>query len=143
VKLRVLAIAASLVGIGVSVYLTAVHYAGFTPACPPGAALNCEAVLSSAYAVIAGTTLPTSAAGILWFSVSAVLWMRRLPRARLAWSAAGLITVLYLVFIEIVRLGTVCVWCTVAHLLVVTIFLAALTGTGPATPALEDGRGEA
>ena len=117
---------ASVAGLGVSIYLTAVHYAGAAPACPANATINCEAVLSSAYGVIAGTLLPTSLTGIAWFSVNALLWTRPMPRARLAWSVAGLVTVLYLVFIEIVELGAICIWCTAAHVLVVGIFILAL-----------------
>lgn len=112
-------------GVAVSVYLTAVHVAGFAPACPVAGTINCEVVLSSGYALIAGTSVPTSVAGIAWFAVSAVLWSLRLPRPQLAWSVVGMITVLYLVFIEIVQLGAVCLWCTAAHVLVLTIFLIA------------------
>jgi len=58
----------------VSIYLTLLHFAGIVPACPVSGAINCEAVLSSSYALIAGTSLPTSAAEIVWFGVSALLW---------------------------------------------------------------------
>jgi len=123
---QVLALAAGLAGLGVSIYLTAVHYAGVPVACPANGSINCEAVLSSRYAVIAGTNVPTSAAGILWFAVSALLWTRRPGRVQLAWSAVGLAAVLLLVFVEIVLVGVICVWCTAAHVLVLVIFLVAL-----------------
>jgi uncharacterized membrane protein len=64
-RLQVLALAAGLAGVGVSVYLTVEHYAGFALACPAGAVINCEQVLSSPYAVVAGTSVPTSATGIV------------------------------------------------------------------------------
>jgi uncharacterized membrane protein len=121
------ALAASVAGVAISVYLTVVHYAGFAPACPVSGPINCEAVLSSPFAVVAGTTIPTSAAGIVWFAVSAALSLRPLGRTQLGWSALGLFAVLYLVFIEIVRIGAVCLWCTAAHVLVLLIFLIALT----------------
>jgi uncharacterized membrane protein len=121
------AFAAGIAGVAISVYLTVVHYAGFAPACPVSGPINCEAVLSSPFAVIAGTTIPTSAAGIVWFAVSAALSLRPFGRTQLGWSALGLFAVLYLVFIEIVRLGAVCLWCTAAHVLVLLIFLIALT----------------
>jgi uncharacterized membrane protein len=121
------AFAAGIAGVAISVYLTVVHYAGFAPACPVSGPINCEAVLSSPFAVIAGTTIPTSAAGIVWFAVSAALSLRPFGRTQLGWSALGLFAVLYLVFIEIVRLGAVCLWCTAAHVLVLVIFLIALT----------------
>jgi uncharacterized membrane protein len=124
---QVLALAAGLAGLGISIYLTAVHYAGVPLACPANGPIDCEAVLSSRYAVIAGTSVPTSAAGIAWFAVSVLLWTRRAGRVQLAWSALGLATVLFLVYIEIVQLGAVCLWCTAAHVLVVLIFLIALT----------------
>ena len=126
-RLQVLAIALSVAGVAVSIYLTVLHFIGFAPACPATGPVNCEAVLSSPYAVIAGTTVPTSAAGIAWFAISAVLWVRGFGRVLLAWSALGLVTVLYLVFVEIVRIGAICLWCTAAHVLVVAVLLIAVT----------------
>jgi uncharacterized membrane protein len=126
VSLRVLAVAAGVAGLGISIYLTAVHYAGVPLACPSNGTISCEAVLSSPYAVIAGTAVPTSVAGIVWFGVSTLLWISRFSRLQLVWSIAGLVTVLSLVFIEIVRVGAICIWCTAAHVLVVVIFLVAL-----------------
>ena len=121
-----MALAAGVAGVAISVYLTVVHYAGFAPACPVSGPINCEAVLSSPFAVVAGTTIPTSVAGIVWFAISAALSLRPLGRTQLGWSALGLFAVLYLVFIEIVRIGAVCLWCTAAHVLVLLIFLIAL-----------------
>lgn len=121
------AVALSVAGVGVSIYLTVLHFIGFVPACPVTGSINCEAVLSSPYAVILGTAVPTSASGIVWFAVSAVLWTRPFGRLQLAWSAAGVLTVLFLVFIEIVRVGAICLWCTAAHVLVVAIFLISLS----------------
>jgi uncharacterized membrane protein len=118
-RLQLVAFLASLAGAAISVYLTAVHYAGVPLACPSTAQVSCEAVLSSRYAVLAGTTIPTSAAGIVWFAVSAALWTRR-P----SWP---LLAVLALVFIEIVVLGAICLWCTAAHVLVVAIAVIALS----------------
>jgi uncharacterized membrane protein len=114
--------------------LTIVHYTSVPLVCSTTGAINCEQVLSSPYAVIAGTTLPTSAAGMVWFAVSAALAGMRLagpssslvPRLQLAWSAIGLTTIVGLVFIEIVVLGAICIWCTAAHTLVIAIFLLSL-----------------
>jgi uncharacterized membrane protein len=125
-RLKVVAILASVAGVAVSIYITLLHYAGFVPACPPSGAINCEAVLSSPYAVIGGTAIPTSAAGIVWFAVSAVLWIRPPGRLVLAWSFLGLLTVVYLLFIEIVLVGAICLWCTAAHAMVVVLVLLAM-----------------
>jgi uncharacterized membrane protein len=126
-RVQIAGLAISVAGIALSIYLTLLHYQGVVPACPVNGHINCDAVLSSRYAVIAGTTLPTSAAGLVWFAVSAVLWARPPGRLLLVWSALGLATVLYLVFIEIVQIGAICLWCTAAHLLVLILFLTALT----------------
>lgn len=129
-RVQLAGIVLSLTGVGVSIYLTVLHFIGFAPACPLTGPVNCEAVLSSPYALIARTAVPTSAAGIVWFAVSAVLWARPPGGAQLAWSVVGLAAVLYLVFVEIVRLGAICLWCTAAHLLVVALVLIALTVRG-------------
>lgn len=127
---RTVAVLVSVAGVAVSIYLTVLHYAGVVPGCPVTGPVNCEAVLSSPYALIAGLPVPTSAAGILWFGVSAVLWTRPLTWIQLAWAALGLATVVYLVFIEIVRLGVICLWCTAAHVLVIALVLGAVTVRG-------------
>ncbi|HYR48921.1 MAG TPA: vitamin K epoxide reductase family protein [Candidatus Eisenbacteria bacterium] len=121
-----LAVVASVAGLAISIYLTVVHYSTIPLACPANAVVNCEQVLSSRYAVIGDSGLPTSAAGIAWFLVSAALALLRRRRALLAWSSIGLLTVLVLVYIEIVKLGAVCIWCTAAHAMVLLIFLIAL-----------------
>jgi uncharacterized membrane protein len=125
---------ASLAGLGISVYLTVAHYSTIPLACPTGGVVSCEQVLSSRYAVIGGTGLPTSAAGMAWFAISvglAIAGLRsprpQLARVQLAWSAIGLATVIYLVYVEIVLLGAICLWCTAAHVLVLVIFLIVLS----------------
>ena len=126
-RAQMAALALSVAGVAVSIYLTLLHYAGITPACPATGTINCEAVLTSSYAVIAGTTIPTSAAGVVWFAVSAVLWGWRVGPVHLVWSAIGLATALYLVFIELVDIRVICLWCTAAHLLVFSIAIIAVT----------------
>jgi uncharacterized membrane protein len=126
-RLQLVAILASVAGVAVSIYLTVLHFAGVVPGCPVAGPINCEAVLSSRYAVIRGTGVPTSATGIIWFAISALLWTRPVSRAHLLWAGIGLGTVVYLLLIEIVRLGAICLWCTAAHILVVVIVLITLT----------------
>lgn len=126
-RVQVVGVVASVAGAAVSLYLTVLHYIGVVPGCPTAGPINCDAVLSSPYAVMAGTSIPTSAAGIAWFAISAALWVRPPGPVQLGWSALGLLTVVYLLFIEIVRIGAICLWCTGAHVLVVVLFLIALT----------------
>lgn len=131
-----LTLAASAVGLGVSTYLTFVHFAAAQLVCTVGGPVNCERVLGSGYAVIAGSSVPTSAAGIVWFGISATLAaamllgigrQSTLHAIQVAWSIAGLLTVVYLLFVEIVLVGAICLWCTTAHALVVAIFVLTVT----------------
>jgi uncharacterized membrane protein len=129
-----IAVLASVAGMAVSAYLTVVHYSVAPLACSSSGLVDCERVLTSPYAVVSGTALPTSAAGIVWFGATLALALVQLARPRspalatlqLVWAAIGLAVVLYLVFLEIVRLGSLCAWCTSAHVLVLLIFLLAL-----------------
>jgi uncharacterized membrane protein len=127
--------AAAACGLAISAYLTLVHAAGAPLVCSASGLVDCERVLSSPFGVIAGSAVPTSAAGLLWFAVSGAIglgWLaapeaRRLAQAQLVWAAGGLAVVLGLVFVEIVVLGTICAWCTAAHGLVLLTFLLAIT----------------
>jgi uncharacterized membrane protein len=122
------------VGVAISVYLTAVHYAHVPLVCTSNGVINCERVLSSSYSSVAG--VPVSAGGAVWFAVVGLmggLALRRGPEpawlqpAQVVWSFAGLLTVFYLVGVEVLALGVLCVWCTSLHvLIVVTVLLSIL-----------------
>jgi uncharacterized membrane protein len=126
-RLRLVAVVAGLAGLAVSAYLTVLHFQGVVPGCPTTGPINCDAVLSSRYAVVGGTSVPTSALGIVWFGVSAVVWIAGWRRAIYAWTGTGLAFVIVLVFTEIVLLGAICLWCTAAHILVLAQVLIAVT----------------
>jgi uncharacterized membrane protein len=126
-RLRLVAVLAGVAGLAVSVYLTVLHYQGVVPGCPTAGPINCDAVLSSRYALLPGTAVPTSALGIVWFATSAAFWIGGWRRAVYAWSVIGLASVIVLVFIEVVVLGAICLWCTAAHVLVLAQFLIAVT----------------
>lgn len=134
-----LMIAYAVIGIGISIYLTSVHYAKVPLACPATAVFNCAPVLKSAYSVVGSTGVPITIPGMAWFVVSAglaglALWARHrshpapewLPAAHLIWGVAGLAFILYLVYCEAVKLHVFCEWCTGVHFLVVLTFLTAL-----------------
>jgi len=130
---------ASIAGVGVSAYLTAVHYSA-PLICATGSLVNCEVVISSRYGELGPTGIPTAAAGLAWFLGSlglAAAQLRRPGRRRLLllhriWAAAGILSVLALVYIEVVLLGLICAWCTVAHVLVLVILLMLLAVRAPA-----------
>lgn len=125
--MKVVVLAAAAAGIAVSIYLTIVHANSTALVCSTTGVVNCERVLSSAYGTILGTPVPTAAAGILWFAVSGGLALAGWRDAQLAWGALGLLTVLFLLYVEIDLVGAICAWCTVAHVLVVITLVAVLT----------------
>lgn len=131
----------SVVGLGISIYLTIVHYnSKVSLLCTTGGVINCQSVTSSAYSVIPGTTIPITIPGMLWFVVLGALagvglwaaardveapsWLRLYT---LLWTIPGVAFVFYLLYCEIVLLGRICEWCTVVHLLTLAAFLVALT----------------
>lgn len=132
----------SVVGLGISIYLTIVHYnnSKVSLLCTTGGVINCQSVTSSAYSVIPGTSIPITIPGMLWFVVLGALagvglWaaargVEAPPQLRLytlLWTIPGLAFVLYLVYCEIVLVQRICEWCTVVHLLTLASFLIALT----------------
>jgi uncharacterized membrane protein len=127
----------SLLGVGISLYLTSVHYENVALVCSASGLIDCARVLSSAYSVVPGTTLPITIPGFGWCVVSASLAIvglfattgsgqRRIRIAQFIWALSGLLVVLYLVYVEIVRLHTICAWCTALHVLVLLLFLVTL-----------------
>lgn len=126
----------AVIGVGVSVYLTAVHYQAAPLVCSNTGFIDCSRVLSSVFSVVPGTQIPISVPGLGWFVVIGALAAlaafrgqerRDLRLAMLAWTALGMLTVLYLVYTELVRLHTLCIWCTSLHIIIFVMFLIAVT----------------
>jgi uncharacterized membrane protein len=124
----------AVLGLAVSGYLTAAHYASVPLACVTTGPVDCGAVTSSSFSVIPGTAVPITILGLLWFGTSAAAfwmeWRERepewLPAVHFALAAAGVLVVLYLVYAEIVVINRICEWCTLVHLLVIGMFFIAL-----------------
>jgi uncharacterized membrane protein len=130
----------ALLGLGISIYLTVIHYQGAGVAfCSTTGVVNCNKVTSSGNSVLFGSTVPITIPGMMWFIVSGgmalvallAIWRNRreparLRAAHLLWGILGMAFVLYLVYAEIVLLHTLCEWCTVVHLLTFATFLLAL-----------------
>src|ERR1041384_1502981 len=120
---QVFLLVCSLVGAAIAIYLTVVHYNESVPLfCSASGLVNCGFVLSSPYGVVLGTSIPTSVPGLAWCLVMAVLaivGLRARPRwlrpAQFVWALVALLTALYLVYVEIVRLHAICAWCSALH----------------------------
>ncbi len=122
----------ALIGTGISIYLTSVHYENVPLVCSASGLVDCARVLASSYSVVPGTTIPISVPGLLWCIAMGALaftaW-RILPGRRsvliaeLVLAITGIVTVLYLVYVELVRLHTICAWCTGLHVIILAMLL--------------------
>lgn len=121
----------SAIGLGLSIYLTTVHYDGQTLACTVSTYVNCNAVTHSAQSLVLGTQVPITVPGMFWFLVSGGLsaWalLGREPRwlapVQLVWSVIALLFVFYLVYTEVAVIHQICEWCTAVHLLILATLL--------------------
>ncbi len=116
-------------GVGVSTYLTIAHFSSSTLlACPETAAINCEKVTTSPQSAILG--VPVALIGLVFFAVMVIVnlprtWTRAtrtLRLVRLTLASGGVAFVLYLIYTELLTLHAICLWCTFAHALALSIF---------------------
>jgi uncharacterized membrane protein len=136
------ALGLSLAGLGVSIYLTIIHFT--SPKlllCSSNGTINCEKVLSSPEAMVFGV-FPVAVLGLAFYVFMVAInspwaWRSRLPViwwARLAGAVAGMGFVLYLIYVELIQVGNICLWCTSVHvitfLLFVLLVFTATLGTG-------------
>lgn len=128
--------ALTLIGLGISIYLTYEHYTGNkTLACSATATVNCVKVTTSQWSMIAG--VPVAVFGLIFFVGMVVLcapwvWAIRLPALdalRVAGSVVGILSALYLVWIELFRVDAICLWCTGVHIITLLLLGAVLWTT--------------
>ncbi len=109
----------SLLGLAISVYLTAYHYAGIPLVCSDKGVINCNNVLNSPISYIFG--IPIAVYGIPFFAVELALSLFTRNRdAVMLWNVLGIAMVAYFVYLEY-RIGNICIWCTSVHVIVVAL----------------------
>jgi uncharacterized membrane protein len=125
----------AVMGLGVSAYLTYVHFTNPAQlACPATGVVNCLKVTTSSQSEIFGH-IPVAVTGLAYFFGMTLLmtpWAWRaanpwIARLRLAGAVSGVGMVLYLVYVEAVQLKALCLWCTGVHILTFLLFLSVLT----------------
>ncbi len=118
----------SLAAVAIASYLTVTHYTDPAAlACPDTGIVNCTLVTTSSWSVVVG--VPLAVLGVVWAVVMTALttpWAWRsaarwVAGARLAVSGAGAAMVLYLVYVELFRIGAICLWCTAMHVTAVCL----------------------
>jgi uncharacterized membrane protein len=132
----------SVAGLGVSIYLTIAHYSSSSIlACSDKGVINCAKVTTSPESMVFGV-FPVAVLGLAFYVFMVAInspwaWRSRQPLiwwARLGGIISGIGFVLYLLYAEIVQIGSICLWCTSVHvitflLFVLLVFYATL-GTG-------------
>jgi uncharacterized membrane protein len=136
----------SLAAVAIASYLTVAHYTDPAAlACPDTGIVNCALVTTSSWSVVLG--VPLAVLGLVWAVVMTVLTVPRAWRsgagwvdgARLAVSGAGAAMVLYLVYVELFRIGAICLWCTAVHVTAVCLFGVILAGRAASTDPIPAG----
>ena len=125
----------TLIGLGLSIYLTISHYTDQAALfCQQNSVVNCLKVTTSPESEIFG--IPVAVLGLVFFVPMTVLnspwgWRSPLPVVRwlrLAGVAVGLIFVVYLVSAELVLIGSICEYCTGVHIVTLALFAVVVIG---------------
>ncbi len=124
-KIKSVILVASALGMLISAYSTYSHYGDATDTfCDITATLSCTTVNKSIYAEIGG--IPVALIGLYGY---ALILLLALGRAKTKWlfavSILGFVFSLYLTWIELFTLRTICILCVTSQLLILVITIAA------------------
>jgi uncharacterized membrane protein len=137
-KLKLLILMAmSVVGVAASAEVLIVYYTmGQTlPLCPNGNFLglhfDCDAVLGSRYSSVFGVPLELLALGYFLVNLGLVYLIafgsdkisHVSMRTLFGWRFIGIVLVPYLVFVEVILIKAICVYCTIMHVAIVADFI--------------------
>jgi len=125
-KLRRGMLVLTVVGLGVTIYLTYVHYSGTKPACTAGA--SCIKVQTSQWSKLAG--VPVALIGLIGYvSILGSLVMRDREESRLATLGLTLIGFLfsaYLTYRELFSIHAICEWCASSAVILTILLVCAV-----------------
>jgi uncharacterized membrane protein len=123
---RVASAVTAAAGLGISGYLTAVHYTGGTPVC--AVSHGCATVQQSEYAELAG--VPVALLGVLGYAAILVSLAidgehARTATAFLALTGAGFSA--WLTYVEIAELEAICSWCVASAVCMAALAILSTT----------------
>lgn len=121
----------SLVGLGISVYLTVVYTSGGVAIC--GESGGCATVQNSPYAWILGIPIPTLGAGAYLLLIGLGLLALRGDDRQETWllalfgvSLVGLLFSAYLTYLELFVIYAICRWCVASAVIQLAVFILSL-----------------
>jgi len=128
---QVTSLALAVAGLGVSVYMTIEHFTGnATLACSTNSVVNCEAVTTSPESMVFGV-FPVAVLGLAFYAFMVAVttpWAWRSQRREIALARLGSLIVgvgfiLYLIYVELIQVGFICLWCTSVHVITFLLFV--------------------
>ncbi len=129
------ALTLTLLGLADATYLTLTHYTTVVPLyCHSNGLIDCAKVTTSPESYVFG--IPVAVLGLAFFVAMVPMnlpaaWRHPsllLARARLGMLVIGMLFVLYLVYSELFRIGSICLYCTGVHLVTFALFVVVVTG---------------
>lgn len=125
-KLRRGMLVLTVIGIGVAIYLTYIHYAGIKPACTAGQ--SCIKVQSSQWSKLAG--VPVALIGLIgYIGILASLLAPERDESRLATLGLTLVGFLfsgYLTYRELFSIHAICEWCASSAVILTVLLVCAI-----------------
>ena len=129
--MQIVTFVVSLAGLGVSVYLTIAHYNQSTLlGCSDSGLVNCAKVTTSPQSYVFG--IPVAVLGLAFYVFAVAImspwawrsrWRpREIALVRLASVVAGIGFVIYLIYAELLVIGSICLYCTSVHVLTFILF---------------------
>ena len=133
----VISFVASLIGLGVSIYLTILHFAPTALVCPlgtTGGVIDCAKVVTSPQSIVFG--IPVAILGLAYFVpmmalTTPVAWRSSNPLVaptRFSMTIISMGFICYLIYAELYEIHSICIWCTAVHFLSFVVFVAVVTG---------------
>ena len=128
----------SVAALAIACYLAVAHYTSPKAlACVEGGIVNCTKVTTSSWSSFIG--VPVAVLGVIWAAAMVALcrpaaWRsgrRWINTARIAGACVGIVSVIYLVYAELIALHAICLWCTGMHLLVFGLFVLIVLHPAP------------
>ncbi|MGH9072856.1 MAG: vitamin K epoxide reductase family protein [Acidimicrobiales bacterium] len=129
----------AVLGAAVAAYLTVAHFTtSAVLLCSGSGTIDCAKVTTSPESVIVG--IPVAVLGLFYFLVMVGLNLPRswraegrvgawLARLRLVGVVVGIGFALYLVSAEVLVIGSICIYCTIAHILAFALFVLVAAGS--------------
>ena len=125
ITLRRVMLVLAVIGLGVAIYLTIIHYAGIKPACTAGA--SCIKVQSSVWSKLDG--VPVALLGLIGYigiTISLLVPDREESRlATLGLTLVGFAFSAYLTYRELFSIHAICEWCASSAVILTLLFIAA------------------